>query len=127
VRSIWKPAADETAEPSSQLGTPAESTAPTEHAHVAAWPYSTNKNEAEIGDAATTPDAFGEGDRVEVKADARGPNGKRMKVCGRVGRILRYAAGVSQIQFDDGTSHMNVPGDCLELIERASYSSAEGA
>jgi ParB/RepB/Spo0J family partition protein len=62
---------------------------------------------------------FASGDRVKVKDDAKSPQGRRMKVCGRKGTILKYATGTAQIQFDDGSSHMNVPGQAIERLDPA--------
>jgi DNA-binding protein H-NS len=61
--------------------------------------------------------AFGQGDRVRVKADARGPNGKHMKVCGRVGTVRLCAFGVVQVDFDDGSSHMQLQVKDLERLD----------
>jgi len=94
---------------------------------IAPWPYPTKESMAARAPEtdATDPQAAPEdvqwqpGDRVRVKADARGPNGKRMKVCGRVGTILDYAFRVAQVEFDDGSIHMHVDGHNLERVPAA--------
>jgi hypothetical protein len=110
----------------------APAAAPADAFANSAWPYPTaasngaDAKKAGIAEATSSIPLsngptleLGPGARIRVKDDAKGPNGRRMKVAGRIGTILEYAAHTAQVQFDDGTSHMQVPEACLDLLDPA--------
>ncbi|MBN9475377.1 MAG: hypothetical protein ABS43_01645 [Bordetella sp. SCN 67-23] len=64
-------------------------------------------------------------DRVRVKEDSRGPNRKRLKVCGRIGTITGVNGQHVAVEFDDGSKHASLLSDQLEPAPTMAESPAD--